>query len=100
MTNNENEGYNGWANYETWVTALWIDNDQGSYYHRRELTCQVQESYPDDEDKQAYKLGDLLKDWIEELNPLTDQSSLFADLIKGALSAVNWREIATNFLSE
>ena len=22
--------YNGWTNYETWVTKLWMDNDEGS----------------------------------------------------------------------
>jgi hypothetical protein len=23
------EGYNGWSNYETWLAALWFDNDRG-----------------------------------------------------------------------
>ena len=34
----EKEGtYNGYTNYETWAVALWMDNDQGSYAHYREL---------------------------------------------------------------
>ena len=27
----ENEKYNGWANRDTWLVALWLDNDQRNY---------------------------------------------------------------------
>ena len=27
----ENTTYNGWKNYETWATSLWIGNEHGIY---------------------------------------------------------------------
>jgi hypothetical protein len=31
QTNIEDSTYNGWANYETWNVALWMQNDIGYY---------------------------------------------------------------------
>ena len=94
-----NKKYNGWNNYETWATALWIDNDYGSYQHRCELVARAKEEHEDEEERQDC-LASNLKDWIESQNPLIEYASLFTDLLNSALSEVDWQEIAENFLIE
>jgi hypothetical protein len=53
------KGYNGWTNYETWLVALWIDNEQGTYGMRQELAqdawdqAEFKRGYLDDVDKEA-----------------------------------------------
>ena len=122
MTKDE-EGYNGWTNRETWATALHINNDQGLYNHRRELCRQAIKAAPHAPHihtlKQAtlYALEDSLKEWIEGMaedvffpDPPSEHLSdygvslstaklgMFHDI--GSLWRVDWKEIATNFLSE
>ena len=35
------EEYNGWTNYETWLLALNVDNDQGLYSIARDIIKQT-----------------------------------------------------------
>lgn len=92
--------YNGWKNYETWNVALWIDNDQGSYSQRCEMAQDAWDNADGDEDEAKRKLADALKDWIEEMNPLASEASMFSDLMNAALGEVDWYEIAENFLED
>lgn len=94
-----NKTYNGWKNYQTWVTALWIDNDYGSYQYRCELVEQVREEHEEEEDRENC-LASSLKDWIEAQNPIGGDANVFVDLLNSALSEVDWHEIAENFLSQ
>lgn len=102
------EGYQGWKNYETWAVALWLDNDQGSYEYWREVIQELREAgsargeyTPEsvtDEDLLRRELADRLKESHEEMMPQVE--GVFGDLLNGALSEVDWGEIATNLLAE
>ena len=82
------EEYNGWYNYETWVTALWLQNDQGSCNYWEEMTNDVES---------IYDLAQMIKDEIEENDPTNDHASMYADLMSAAISEINFNEIAHHF---
>lgn len=92
--------YNGWTNYETWNVALWIDNDQGSYSERCEMAQDVYDRADGDMDDAKSALASRLKDWVEDMNPLSGDASMFSDLLSAAISEVDWYEIAENFLED
>ncbi len=102
MTNKE---YNGWYNYETWLVNLWIDNEQGSqeYWQDRAIEAyrQVSRSSDNRAADAAVDLADQLKDSFEEqAGELTGVTGFWSDLLNGALSEVNWREIAEHMVED
>ena len=82
------ERYQGWANYETWAVALWINNEQSSQTQATEIASQA-----DSEDNAA----EGLRRWVEGMNPLADQGTLFSQLLNAALSEVDWYDVAAAF---
>ena len=106
MTRNENDGYNGWTNYETWLVKLWIDNDQGSQEHWLEAARGCAEDAAADApwtkaERARFTLADELKDAYEDA--AFDQvgtQGVFTDLLTGALGRVEWAEIAASLLEE
>lgn len=99
--------YNGWTNYETWVTALWLDNDFATQSYWREVTreCrlsaasakQVKQGYWTAEEAARFTLADQLKKEVTDSAPIAE-ASLYADLLGAALQEVNWLEIADHYL--
>jgi hypothetical protein len=72
----DEQRYNGWTNYETWVTALWLDNDQATQEYWQEIACECRDAAPatyqvEEEiwtvDQAAcYTLADRLKDEVTD----------------------------------
>lgn len=103
--------YNGYTNYETWLVALHLDNDQASQDEWQaearaalETAREGLESASDvpfDEQRvrsdATYLLARLLKEDIYDERP--DPKGMYADLLNAALAVVNWPEIARNYIT-
>jgi hypothetical protein len=93
--------YNGWTNYETWLVNLWMGNEFGSQEFFRE---QAEEIYGQETASEfftraecaANRFGDWLKEHHEDNRP--EMPGVYGDLVGAALSAVNWDEIARQYI--
>lgn len=102
-------GYQGWRNYETWAAALWLHNERVTYDYWRDVARQWQRhAVASDEVRQGTwtphemaqsKLADQLREEFEAAAPL-DGPDVYADLLRGALSEVDWSEMASSLLEE
>ncbi len=95
--------YNGWWNYETWIVHnLWVDGDHGDqeFWHK-EAEHAYNNSKTDNILTKAmrarFDLAKTLKISIEEGNPIT-KPSIYSDLMDGAISEVNFQEIAGHLI--
>jgi hypothetical protein len=80
--------YNGWTNYETWLTYLWLSNDQSTDTYCHELVTGT------DSPIRAEKV---LKEFVEEGSPLFGQANLYVDLLTAAMAKIDWQELVTRF---
>lgn len=99
------ETYNGWTNYPTWVTQLWLENDQSTYNAVYAEVCdamvEVEEvaarTYGADTPPDGFGrsiIGDRIRAFVSELGPDMGEHGLWADLAGYALDCVNWLELA------
>ena len=93
----DDKTYNGWSNYETWLVALWFNNDEDTYRCTLVSARQVCESTSTVRKGGNYsaadvRLSDILRDHVE--NGREDQPGMYHDLLSRALNAVDWCEIA------
>lgn len=89
--------YNGWSNYETWNINMWLDNSDYDYI--QEMTRGVINRSTSKDDA-INTLEDQLKEYIEDQNPLKDDSGVFSDLLQAAIDSADFREIAEANINE
>lgn len=95
MTHKE---YNGWYNYETWVTALWLDNEEGVQAERMERVQAIVDTEP--VGRWRREVAQAIEAWVTEDMIPDLGASLAADLMGAALSEVNWEEIADHYIED
>jgi len=97
------KSYNGWSNYETWCASLWLTGNDASVagmvseMAREHLQDAIDRENSNDD--AVSTLADALSEYVDENAPEMS-ASLYADMLRAALSEVDWREIAQSELSE
>ena len=79
--------YNGYTNYQTWVTELWMEENSSSYNYWLETAQQYDNSYD---------FTNYLRDYHDDNSPTIDSVNVYADLLGHALQMVNWDEVGQN----
>lgn len=104
---NYEKGHEGFLNYETWVMALWLNNDEASHRYWKDAareTWRNSREYFEEPDPSNNYLGAatfyLSLRLQEEITAGVPDlgSTVFADLLNAALSEVDWSGVAEDFL--
>jgi hypothetical protein len=91
------DGYQGYKNYETYVVCRWLDNDEPLSIESGKIVRDLMDE-GEDRDVNRGNASQALKAWVESMKPELDAP--FGDLLSGALSEVNWYEVAETRLAE
>ena len=102
----QDKTYNGWANYETWCVALWLENEEGTYRYWRETARELaaragrkRGPHLTRAEQARVWLADRMREEIER-DDVVPPASLYADLLNAALGEVEWAEVADAFLAD
>ena len=93
------DGYNGYANYPTWATALWMDNEPASNEYLYDLANR--EPVHEAERVELLDKADQLEEYVKEVlldNQLILDVGLGTDLVGHAIGVIDWREIVNSHI--
>ena len=81
--------YNGWTNYETWLMALNIDNNEGMQDEVLEFVCNSRAN------------ADNLKDWVKDLIAIECQGvqmyKIFNSWSEREFANIDWYELFESY---
>lgn len=100
----ERRRYNGWINYETWLVALWIGNEEGSsrYWDESAAECWAQARKDTTFSRAENAIGSLARRLEEEIKEGEPDlpASLYSDLLTSTWFEVSWHTIAEHMIDE
>jgi hypothetical protein len=93
------ENYNGWKNRETWATALWLDNEEGTQAGAQRIA-----ELASDKRECADMLEEFVTEMLDmeavfELDPASRKERIAMSSDIGSLYRVDWWEIAEHYLA-
>jgi len=94
---NMTEKYNGWTNYETWATYLWLTDDESTYMTAREVVKAGTKLENEENDEIVLALKHWVEDQVPGLGGFNENQfpmGMFLNFISSSLKEVNWFEIA------
>lgn len=92
------DGYNGYANYQTWLVKLHIDNTENLYFFFRDAVKEINKNYYEPYSR-IDALEQILKNWLEGIKPKTN-NPVWTDLLTSAYTLIDCREIAECLLED
>ena len=92
-------GYEGWSTYESWVVSLWMDNDAKQYVKTHLTAERHLNQHAGDKEHAAIEYALELEEELTKGIPYSPKNGVYGDLLAGALSQIDYREIADHFLS-
>jgi len=101
MTDNT---YNGWTNWETWNTNLWMTNEEALLDEAHEIMAHYIDDGRETDESTArtvdtYGAGKALREWWDELFA-PEATGPLSDAWSATLGEVNWDEIAEGLAEE
>jgi hypothetical protein len=87
--------YNGYANYQTWLLATWLMNDERETNYWQERAGQYTNAHLADYDIAKYMCSEVINQLDSQLPP---EAGLLRDLVFNvALRDIDWMEVANCF---